>query len=82
MFTSLFSVRIFVWNRSIVGCVKEHDNERSLQTDVNELVEIKFDIDDDKRTGILGVVDLSSCFVVFGGVVRFIDTLKLTWSSS
>jgi hypothetical protein len=46
-------------------------------------VEIKFEIDDDKRTGIFGVVDLSSSvFSVLGGVVRFIDKLKFTCSSS
>ena len=50
--------------------------------DVNELVEIKFDIDDDKRTGILGVVDFNSSFLTVGGVVRVMDILKLTCSSS
>ena len=49
---------------------------------VNELVEIRFEIEDDKRTGILGVVDFNSSFFTVGGVVRFIDKLKFTCSSS
>jgi hypothetical protein len=50
--------------------------------DVKELVEIKFDMEDDKRTGILGVIDFNSSFFMVGGVIRFIDKLKLTCSSS
>jgi hypothetical protein len=65
-----------------LACDNEHDKDRSLHIDVSELVEIKFDIDDDKRTGILGVVDFNSSFLTVGGVVRFIDILKLTCSSS
>ena len=57
---------------------KEQDSERSLHREVNELVEIRFDIDDDKRTGILGVVDFNGSPGTAGGVVRFIDRLKLT----
>ncbi len=60
----------------------EHDKDRSLHIEVNELVEIKLDIEDDKRTGILGVVDFNSSFLTVGGVVRFIEILKLTCSSS
>lgn len=41
------------------GCDNEQDKERSLMMDDSELVEIKFEIDEDKRTGILGVVDFS-----------------------
>ncbi len=82
MFTSSFSPRFFEWNNSLLACDNEHDKDRSLHIDVSELVEIKFDIDDDKRTGILGVVDFNSSFLTVGGVVRFIDILKLTCSSS
>jgi hypothetical protein len=65
-----------------LACDNEHDNDRSLHIEVNEVVEIKLDIEDDKRTGILGVVDFNSSFLTVGGVVRFIEILKLTCSSS
>lgn len=49
---------------------------------MSELVDIKLEIDDDKRTGIFGVIDLNSSFLTVGGVVRVIDRLKFTCSSS
>ncbi len=65
MFTSSFSPRfndvhlVFdVWNNSFDGWDNEHESERSL--DIGRFVkddEIKFEIEEERRTGIFGVID-------------------------
>ncbi len=73
MFTSSFSPRfndvhlvVDVWNNSFGGWDNEHERERSLDIDiehgraVKEDDDIKFEIEEERRTGIFGVVDLIS----------------------
>ncbi len=70
MFTSSFSPRfnelrliVDVWNNSFDGWDNEHERERSLDIDIDdgravkEADDINFEIEDERRTGIFGVVD-------------------------
>ncbi len=64
MFTSSFSPRfndvhfvVDIWNKSFDGCDNEQESECSFDIGIDDN-EIKFDIDEERRTGIFGVVDL------------------------
>ncbi len=56
-----------VWNNSFDGCDNEHERERSLVMDDGRAVKdddvIKFEIEEDRRIGIFGVVDLFSSLI-------------------